>query len=116
MAAVFLLAAGSFVYFKMYADLERSQKHFDVLQRMGLTEQEMHRLVDRHLMPQFFLPWIVAFAHSSIVLISFNILLEHFVNISIVDEVMIGFISLIVIQVIYYYLIRWRYIAHLKQN
>lgn len=115
-AAVFLLAAGSFVYFKMYADLERSQKHFDVLQRMGLTEQEMHRLVDRHLMPQFFLPWIVAFMHSSIVLISFNILLEHFVNISIVDEVMIGFISLIVIQVIYYYLIRWRYIAHLKQN
>lgn len=115
-AAVFLLAAGSFVYFKMYADLERSQKHFDVLQRMGLTEQEMHRLVDRHLMPQFFLPWIVALAHSSVVLISFNILLEHFVNISIVDEVMIGFLSLIVIQVIYYYLIRWRYIAHLKQD
>lgn len=115
-AAVFLLAAGSFVYFKMYADLERSQKHFDVLQRMGLTDQELHRLVDRHLMPQFFLPWIVALAHSSVILISFNILLEHFVNISIVDEVIIGFFSLIVIQVIYYYLIRWRYIVHLKQG
>lgn len=115
-AAVFLLAAGSFVYFKMYAGLERSQKHFDVLRRMGLTDPEMHRLVDRHLMPQFFLPWIVALAHSVIVLICFNILLEHFVNISIVNGVLIGFFALIAIQVVYYYLIRWRYIVHLKQG
>lgn len=115
-AAVFLLAAGSFVYFKMYADLERIQKHFDVLRRMGLTDGELHRLVDRHLMPQFFLPWLVALVHSTIVLISFNVLLEHLVNITIVDEVIIGFVVLISIQIFYYYLIRWRYIAHIKNN
>lgn len=115
-AAVFLLAAGSFVYFKMYAGLERSKQHFDVLRRMGLTDPELHHLVDRHLMPQFFLPWLVALSHSMVILICFNVLLEHFINITIVDQVLIGFLALIGIQVIYYYLIRWRYIAHLKND
>ena len=52
--AVFLLASGSFVYFKLYANLDREKKQFDTLKRIGLTDKEMKRLVTRNLIIQFF--------------------------------------------------------------
>ncbi|UZM98948.1 hypothetical protein OL548_32835 [Lysinibacillus sp. MHQ-1] len=54
-ATVFLLAAGSFIYFKLHTSLEREKRKFDVLKRMGLTDIELKKLVNRHLFPQFFL-------------------------------------------------------------
>jgi len=47
-ATVFLLAAGSFIYFKLHTSLEREKRKFDVLKRMGLTDIELKKLVDRH--------------------------------------------------------------------
>ncbi len=52
---VFLLAAGSFIYFKLYANLERERKQFAVLKRMGLTDAEQKRLITRHLVTSIFL-------------------------------------------------------------
>lgn len=42
-ATVFLLAAGSFVYFKLHTSLEREKRKFDVLKRMGLTDTELKK-------------------------------------------------------------------------
>ncbi|MGB3103100.1 MAG: ABC transporter permease, partial [Psychrobacillus psychrotolerans] len=64
-AAVLLLAAGSFVYFKLYTDLERDKKQYDVLRRMGVTDRELVKIVNRQLIPQFFLPWGLAMVHST---------------------------------------------------
>lgn len=113
-ATVFLLAAGSFVYFKLHTSLEREKRKFDVLKRMGLTDAELKKLVNRHLFPQFFLPWGVAMMHSAFAFLMVQGVLKDFANISIVKEVFFAFGFFVVIQVVYFYLIRWRYISHIR--
>lgn len=113
-ATVFLLAAGSFIYFKLQTSLEREKRKFDVLMRMGLTDIEMKKLVNRHLFPQFFLPWGVAMMHSAFAFFMVQSILKDIANISIVKEVLFAFSFFVIIQVVYFYLIRWRYIAHIR--
>lgn len=113
-ATVFLLAAGSFIYFKLQTSLEREKRKFDVLMRMGLTDSEMKKLVNRHLVPQFFLPWGVAMLHSAFAFFMVQSIVKEIANISIVKEVLFAFGFFVIIQVVYFYLIRWRYIAHIR--
>ncbi|WP_285397870.1 ABC transporter permease [Lysinibacillus sp. fls2-241-R2A-57] len=113
-ASVFLLAAGSFVYFKLHASLEREKRKFDVLKRMGLTDTELKKLVNRHLFPQFFLPWGVAMMHSAFAFLMVQGILKDIANISIVKEVFFAFGFFVLIQIVYFYLIRWRYISHIR--
>lgn len=115
-AAVLLLAAGSFVYFKLYTDLERDKKQYNVLRRMGITDQELVKIVNRQLIPQFFLPWGLAMVHSTF---SFIFLQEVWVDlaaVSIAKEMLIVLLVFTIIQVSYFYLIRWRYIAHIQAS
>lgn len=113
-AAVFLLAAGSFIYFKLHTNLDSEKRKFDVLKRMGISDGELKKLVTKYLFPQFFLPWGVALIHSLFAFIALQNILENIANISIVKELVLAFGFLIAIQVTYFYLIRWRYIAHVR--
>jgi len=111
---VFLLAAGSFIYFKLYANLERERQQFTVLKRMGLTDAEQKRLITRHLAPQFFLPWGVALLHSSFAFVALQSVLKDVMNVMIVKEMIVAFGVFTCVQILYFYMIRWRYIAHVK--
>ncbi len=113
-AAVFVLAAGSFIYFKLHTNLESEKRKFDVLKRMGISDGEIKKLVTTHLFPQFFLPWGVSLAHSLFAFVTLQKILKDIANISIVKELVFAFAFLIVIQVIYFYLIRWRYVVHVR--
>lgn len=113
-ATVFLLASGSFIYFKLHAALERNQQQFEVLQRMGLSDYEMKKLVNRYLFPQFFVPWGLALLHCTFVFAALQVFLKDLINISIAKEVILAFSFLVLIQVVYFYLIRWRYLSHMR--
>lgn len=114
LAAVFFLAAGSFIYFRLYTSLDRDRKQFDVLRRMGITDREVKKVVNRQLIPQFFFPWGVAFAHSSFAFLSLQVIWDALAEISIVKELTIVLAGFAVMQVLYFYLIRWRYLVHIK--
>lgn len=114
-AAVLILAAGSFIYFKLYTDLERDKKQYDVLRRMGVTDQELVKIVNRQLVPQFFLPWGLAMLHSTFSFIFLQAFWVDLAAVSIAMEMLIVLIVFTVIQVSYFYLIRWRYIAHIQE-
>ena len=113
-AAVLLLAAGSFVYFKLYTGLERDKRQFDLLKRMGLTDQELIKIVNRQLIPQFFLPWGIAMLHSAFSFLSLQVIWSNLAEVSILSEMILVIIGFTLIQVVYYFLIRWRYIAHVR--
>ncbi|MEK4487051.1 ABC transporter permease [Psychrobacillus sp. FSL H8-0484] len=113
-AAVLLLAAGSFVYFKLYTDLERDKKQYDVLRRMGVTEQELVKIVNGQLIPQFFLPWGLAMVHSTFSFLFLQAFWVDLAAVSIAMEMLLVLLAFTVIQVSYFYLIRWRYIAHIQ--
>lgn len=114
LAAVFFLAAGSFIYFRLYTSLERDRKQFDVLRRMGITDREFKTIVNRQLIPQFFFPWGVAFVHSSFAFLSLQVIWDELAEISIVKELVIVMAGFTLMQICYFYLIRWRYLAHIK--
>lgn len=112
--AVFLLASGSFVYFKIYANLDREKKQFDMLIKVGLSGKELKRLITRNLMIQFFLPWGLAFVHSAFAFYVVQTVLNDVMNLSIVKEVVFSFTMFALIQIVYFFLIRWRYISHVR--
>lgn len=114
LAAVFFLAAGSFIYFRLYTSLERDRKQFDVLRRMGITDREFKKIVNRQLIPQFFFPWGVAFVHSSFAFLSLQVIWDALAEISIVKELVLVLAGFTLMQICYFYLIRWRYLAHIK--
>ena len=112
---VFLMAAGSFVYFKLYTNLERERKQYAVLKRLGLTDKELKRLITHYLMPQFFLPWGVALLHSIFAFIALQSILKDMMNLIIVKEIAVVFTVFFLIEITYFYMIRWRYIAHVNE-
>ncbi|KXH84127.1 FtsX-like permease family protein [Sporosarcina sp. HYO08] len=114
LAAVFFLAAGSFIYFRLYTSLERDRKQFDVLRRMGITDREFKKIVNQQLIPQFFFPWGVAFVHSSFAFLSLQVIWDALAEISIVKELAMVLAGFTLMQILYFYLIRWRYLAHTK--
>ncbi|RNF39394.1 FtsX-like permease family protein [Planococcus salinus] len=115
-AAVFLLAAGSFIYFKLYTGLERDRKQYLLLVRLGMTDKELGRIVNRQLVPQFFLPWTLALLHSAFAFISLQVVWDEFAQLSILVEMALVLGGFTLAQVLYFFLIRWRYIAHLQAS
>lgn len=115
-ALVFLLAAGSFIYFKLYTGLERDRKQYALLVRLGMTEKELLKIVNRQLVPQFFLPWTIALLHSCFAFISLQVVWDEFAELSILGEMAIVLAGFTIIQLLYFYLIRWRYITHLQAS
>lgn len=114
LAGVFLLAAGSFIYFRLYTSLDSDRKEFDVLRRMGITDREFKKIVNRQLIPQFFVPWGVALVHSSFAFLSLQVIWDALAEISIVRELIMVLVGFTALQIIYFYLIRWRYLAHIR--
>ncbi len=115
-AAVLLLAAGSFVYFKLYTGLERDKRQFKLLKGMGFTESELIKIVNRQLVPQFFLPWGIAMLHSAFSFISLQVIWKNLADVSILMEMILVLVGFTCIQILYYFLIRWRYIAHVRAS
>ncbi|AOV08528.1 FtsX-like permease family protein [Sporosarcina ureilytica] len=116
LAGVFFLATGSFIYFQLYTSLAQERKKFDVLRRLGLTDHELKKIINRQLIPQFFFPWGVAFLHSSFAFLSLQVIWDALAEISIVKELAIVLIGFTFMQLMYFYLIRWRYLVHIKAS
>nr|WP_316046161.1 FtsX-like permease family protein [Planococcus glaciei] len=102
-AAVFLLAAGSFIYFKLYTGLERDRKQYSLLVRLGMTEKELRKIVNRQLVPQFFLPWGVALLHSTFAFISLQVVWDEFAELSILGEMVLVLSGFTVAQILYFF-------------
>lgn len=116
LAGVFFLATGSFIYFQLYTTLAQDRKRFDVLRRLGLTDHELKKIINRQLIPQFFFPWGVAFLHSSFAFLSLQVIWDALAEISIVKELALVLIGFTIMQLMYFYLIRWRYLVHIRAS
>lgn len=115
-AAVLILAAGSFIYFKFYTNLDQDRRQFEALQHMGFTNEELRTIADRQLFPQFFIPWGLAMLHATFSFLFLQAVWVDIAAMSIALEMLIVLGAFTLIQVVYYYLIRWRYLAHLQLN
>src|SRR5690625_7624750 len=65
---VFFVSAGSFLYFRLYSDLDDDKGKFIAISKIGLTREEMRKVIGRQITILFFLPIIVALAHGAVAL------------------------------------------------
>lgn len=108
---VFFIAAGSFLYFRLYADLEYDRRQYATMWKIGVTRKEINTMVTRQIGLLFFVPIGMAMLHSLFAFVA----LQSYFNFSIAVEA--GFIlaSFFIVQVVYFYFIRRRYLRNVRK-
>lgn len=109
---IFFVSAGSFLYFRLYTDLEDDQRKFHAISKIGLTKHEMKKIISQQTAILFFTPIIVALLHGAIALTALSRLFSY----RLIEESAIVLGTFFVIQVIYYLLVRYFYIRQINSS
>lgn len=109
---VFFMSAGSFLYFRLYSDLDYDRRQYAALTKLGVTRKEMERIVTAQLGLMFFLPVGVALVHSIFAFIA----LQSYLFIPIAWEACLILFSFCFVQGMYFYFIRARYLRNLQKG
>jgi putative ABC transport system permease protein len=109
---VFFVSAGSFLYFRLFSDLEDDTRLFEMIRKVGLTSGELSKVVTIRLALLFFVPIGVATLHGAVALTALGQMFEYslFKENTIVLSIFVG------IQVVYFLIIRSRYLKQLKER
>ncbi|AHD06823.1 efflux ABC transporter, permease protein [Paenibacillus larvae subsp. larvae DSM 25430] len=63
-SVLFFLAAGSITYFKLFTEIEDDRSKFRSLMKVGMTIEEIRRVVGTHVGIMFFIPCLVGTVHT----------------------------------------------------
>lgn len=69
-SVIFVICAGSFIYFRLYADQERDRRHYQAASKLGLTEREMKKSATLPIALLFFIPFTMAVFHTAVALVA----------------------------------------------
>lgn len=108
---VFFIAAGSFLYFRLYTDLGRDSRQYRAVSKIGMSEKELGWSATTQLGLLFFIPIIVAIVHSAFAFVA----LQSLFNLSIVSSTLWVLGGFAIAQILYFLLIRSLYLRHLKE-
>ncbi|WP_168188856.1 ABC transporter permease [Thermoflavimicrobium daqui] len=114
-AAIFTLSMASFLYFKLYTDLDRERRHYLMVSKLGLSVEEIMRSSSIQIAILFFTPLIVAALQTGYALAEMKVMFHLLTYISISRPVMIAIGGFFLAQLIYFWIVRSRYLAHLKR-
>lgn len=73
---IFFVATGSILYFKMFNEIQKDKHEFISLKKMGVSEVEIKKIISIQALIMFFLPYAVAFIHSTVAITTLGILLS----------------------------------------
>lgn len=65
---VFFVSAGSFLYFRLYSDLDVDVEKFKMIYKMGLSKHELKKMINQQVGILFFTPIIVSVIHGAVAL------------------------------------------------
>src|SRR5690625_1250465 len=107
---VFFVSAGSFLYFRLFTDLDEDKAKFTAIAKMGLTDKELKKVITRQTAILFFAAIVVALVHGAVALTA----LSHFFDYNLVKESSMVLGGFFVIQVVYFLIVRFVYIKQVK--
>ncbi|MED4531489.1 ABC transporter permease [Metabacillus fastidiosus] len=107
---VFFVSAGSFLYFRLYMDLDEDKQKFKSIAKMGLTEKELKKVLNRQTAILFFAPITVALIHGAVTLTA----LSHLFYYDLFKESVIVLSVFLAIQIIYFFIVRFFYTKQIK--
>ena len=112
-ALIFLIASGSFLYFRLYTVLTERKEQYRAIAKIGLTASEMSKNVTIQVATLFFAPFLLAILN-----VGFAMLVMKN-NMHAGAQVLwptVGTIGLfLTIQLIYFLIVRVQYLAQMKQ-
>lgn len=111
---VFFVFTLSFLYFRLFTDLERDQEQYQMISKLGLGQSELKQIVTRQMMLLFFLPIVVAMIHSSFAFLTFHQLGQTVSKeMSVIQSSLVVLVIFICMQVIYFLIIRHHYLKRI---
>ncbi|MGW6151462.1 FtsX-like permease family protein [Bacillus mycoides] len=111
---VFFVFTLSFLYFRLFTDLERDQEQYQMISKLGLSQKELKQIVTRQMMILFFLPIVVAMVHSIFAFLTFHQLGQSVSKeMSVIQSSIVVLVSFICMQIIYFLIIRDYYIKRI---
>ncbi|MDF0727134.1 ABC transporter permease [Cytobacillus sp. S13-E01] len=109
---VFFVSAGSFLYFRLFADLDEEKRKFRSIAKIGLTQSELKKVVNRQIAILFFSPIVVALIHGSVALTALSHMFDY--NLTVESSLVLG--SFAFIQLIYFLIVRFFYVKQVKRK
>ncbi|MGG1594437.1 ABC transporter permease [Terribacillus saccharophilus] len=109
---VFFVSAGSFLYFRLFTDIDIEKRKFKSIAKIGLTESELKKVVNRQIVILFFSPIVVALIHGAVALTALSRLFDY--NLIVESALVLG--SFAVIQVFYFFVVRFFYMKQVIQS
>lgn len=111
---VFFVFASSFLYFRLFTDLEKDQEKYRMLSKIGLGKRELNKVVTREMGVLFFLPFIIAVIHSSVAYVALQKLVDRVIGpVSLTDNFLYVLASFLVFHIIYFFVMRKMYLKQL---
>jgi len=107
---VFFVSAGSFLYFRLYSDLDQDKMKFKSIAKMGLTEKELKKVINRQTALLFFAPIVVALLHGAVALTALSNLFDY--NLVTESALVLGLFAFI--QIIYFIIVRHFYTKQIR--
>ncbi|WP_353093082.1 ABC transporter permease [Tissierella praeacuta] len=111
-AFLFFIASGSIIYFKLFNEVKQDKVEYDILRKIGATENEINKIITKQIGIIFFLPFVVSTIHSLFALKSLSNLLER----NLFTNGLVVAFGYLVFQMIYFIIIRIMYIRKVKYN
>ncbi|SFJ76552.1 FtsX-like permease family protein [Bacillus sp. 71mf] len=111
---VFFVFAISFLYFRLFTDLDRDRRQYQMLSKVGLTEKELKKVVTQQISVLFFVPIVVAVVHSGVAFMALQYIAQHkHVDLSVTQNSIFVFTGFIFVQITYFLFIRRNYLRQL---
>ncbi|MDF1507965.1 ABC transporter permease [Robertmurraya sp. DFI.2.37] len=108
---VFFVSAGSFLYFRLFTDLEEEKRKFSSIAKIGLTQSELNKVVSRQVALLFFSPIVVALIHGAVALTALSRMFDY----NLIVESTIVLASFAFIQMVYFMIVRYVYVRQVKR-
>ncbi len=110
--AVLSISSASFLYFKLHTELSQDQQMYRAMSKIGLRAKEMSRAATIQIASLFFIPIVVSTIQTLVVLNAVRKLIGlGEVN----SSIMTASAAFLVVQMIYFILVRSRYVQKLKR-
>lgn len=102
---VFFVSAGSFLYFRLYSDMDTDVEKFKMIYKLGLTKKELRKMLYQQVGILFFTPIIVSVIHGAVALTA----MYHIFGLGLQSAGLIVLGVFILIQILYYLIARTFY-------
>jgi putative ABC transport system permease protein len=110
-ASLFFIASGSLLYFRLFNEIREDREKYRMMEKLGVSRQEIRRVVTRQLLVFFFAPTVMGSVHCSFAMKALSNVLKEmpwpFVGVFKYGVAAVGGFS--IIQVVYFLAARHAY-------